>query len=560
MFVVQSSSRLASHIRICRCRQVELSSSIEFVAVENLLSLEITVVELLLLVSVVAMLAQRIRVPYTVVLVLVGLLLSFQQELQFSLTPELILLLILPPLVFEAALHIEITTLRGIIVPVLLLAIPGVLLVMFIVGGILSLSGLVGWRTALLFGSLIAATDPVAVVSLFKALGAPKRLATLVESESLFNDGTTIVVFHIVVAVLFMTGSEQGGTGNLFDVMVYGVFQFLRVALGGVGIGVAVGIIGNRIFALLDDHLIETTLSTVIAYGIYVFAESFHLSGVLAVVSAGILIGARSSGSMSPTTRTVLMNFWEYVAFLANSIVFILIGMEVVFDRLVAASLPILVAVVAVLLARAMSVYALSFLSNRIGERVPISYQHILFWGGLRGAVSLALALSLGFDIPHRDVIINMTFGVVLFTLLVQATTINGLLARLGLAGRHKAELEYERIQGRLLAVRAAYQRLRQQYDSGILDPLAWNIVKNELEARMSALQQELDDFAAANPEILAKIIHSAQREALRTQRAAIMDLHRDGLLSESVAHQLFAEIDQALESPAAPEAGLTSA
>ncbi len=470
-------------------------------------------------------------------------------------TPEIILLIILPPLVFEAALHIEVKVLRKVIGPVLLLAVPGVLVVTFIVGGILNLvSGQIQWQTALIFGALIAATDPVAVVSLFKTLGAPRRLATLVESESIFNDGTTIVIFNIMIAVLFVSeATGHGGAGiidgDVVDFIGRSIFEFLRVALGGVAVGVAIGIIGDRIFSMIDDHLIEVTVSTVIAYGSYVLAESFHLSGVLAVVMAGIIVGMRSSGTMSPTTRMVLINFWEYVAFLANSIVFILIGMEVKFSSLVSGFFLILVAVGAVLLARAVSVYGLSFINNIFSkEKVSFRYQHVLFWGGLRGAVSLALVLSLNRNIPQRDILINMTFGVVLFTLLVQATTIGGLMNRLGLVGRPQEELDYEQIQGRLLAARSANKRLRELHDAGVLDPHAWDIVGIELRERIDVLQTELTEFATSNPAVVEKIIHSTQREVLRTERSAIMDLQREGVISEAVAHDLYEEIDVALD------------
>ena len=373
------------------------------------------------------------------------------------------------------------------------------------------------------------------------------------ESESIFNDGTTIVIFHIIVSVLFVADVTAHGGGaidaNVVDFIGKSVFEFIRVALGGVAIGVVFGIVGDRVFSLIDDHLIEVTVSTVIAYGSYVLAESFHLSGVLAVVMAGIIVGMRSSGTMSPTTRMVLINFWEYVAFLANSIIFILIGMEVQFSSLVSGFFLIIAAVGAVLLARGVSVYGLSLINNLFShEKVSFKYQHVLFWGGLRGAVSLALVLSLSRDIPNRDILINMTFGVVLFTLLVQATTIGGLLNRLGLVGRPQAELDYEQIQGRLLAARAARQRLSELHNAGVVDPHAWEVVSAQLTQRIDRLQTKLTEFATANPQVVEKIIHSTQREVLRTQRAAILDLQREGVISEAVAHELYEEIDVAMD------------
>ena len=514
----------------------------------DLLTLELTFVELLLLVFVVAMVVHRVKLPYTVALVLVGLGLSFQQYISFELTPEIILLLFLPPLVFEAALHIDYHTFRKVLTPVLLLAVFGVLITMGVVFGLLSMTGLLGWQAALIFASLIAATDPVAVVSLFKVLGAPKKLSTLVEGESLFNDATTIVLFHLVLAMVLTTLHPDASSVEWN--LLHGVQQFLIVSLGGITIGVVSGVVANFIFARVDDHLIEITLSTIVAYGTYLLAEQFHLSGVLAVVFAGMLIGNRSDRSMSPTTRMILMNFWEYIAFLANSLIFILIGMEVVLPAMSQEPLLLISAgVLAVIISRAVSVYGLSLVSRLLGSRISLAYQHVLFWGGLRGAVSLALALSIPRTFPARQTILTLTFAVVLFTLLVQATTISPLLRKLGLVGISETEREYERLHARLLAARAAYTRLQEQAQRGSLDPAAWQAVEPELRSRIEALQQALHTFTMEHPDLGAKITRSLQREALIIQRATLGDLARTGSISEEVARELIAEIDAEIDA-----------
>ncbi len=510
----------------------------------DLFTFELSFVILLLVVFVVAMAAHRIRVPYTVALVLAGLAVSSQNILHFELTPQLILLLFLPPLVFEAALHIDSRTFRRIVTPVLLLAIFGVLIAVAVVSSLLTLTGLLDWRTALVFASLIAATDPVAVVSLFKVLGAPKRLSTLVESESLFNDATTIVIFHIVLAALAVGGDR-------FELnWMNAIQQFVIVAAGGVGVGVVAGLVANAIFAHIDDHLIEITLSTIVVYGTYLLAEEFHLSGVLAVALVGMFVGNRSGKNMSPTTRMMLMNFWEYIAFLANSLIFILIGMQVALPRMGDRSyLMFGLVVIVVLISRAATVYGLSFISRLLGCRVPIKHQHVMFWGGLRGAVSLALALSISRSFPGRDTILTLTFAVVLFTLLVQATTISPLLRRLGLVGLSAVEKEYETIHGRLLATWAAYARLKREYEDGALDPAAWNAVKDELSERIQALNHQLSEFSAANPELVARLTQAVRRESLQIQRASIIDMQREDVLSDEVARRLMAEIDEAIDA-----------
>lgn len=283
---------------------------------DRFLATETLIIELLLVVSLVAIVVRRLRVPYTVALVLAGLFITFGEETSMSLTPELILALFVPPLVFEAAFHIEYKLLRDNFLPILVLAVVGVLLTTGIVALIVSAGVGVSLTTGLVFGALIAATDPVAVVALFRQLGAPKSLTVLVEGESLFNDGTAIVVFQLMLAAALpfalttATGEVTSGNaaGGSFD-LIGGVVSFVRVAAGGIGIGVALGWLASQIIARLDDYLIETTITTVLAFGAYLLAERFHVSGVLATVVAGIICGNTGLRGMSPTTRIVLFNF-----------------------------------------------------------------------------------------------------------------------------------------------------------------------------------------------------------------------------------------------------------
>ncbi|MEO8072887.1 MAG: Na+/H+ antiporter, partial [Acidobacteriota bacterium] len=372
---------------------------------EQFLATETIIIELLLIVSLVALVVRRLRIPYTVALVVVGLLITFQKPLEISLTPELILSLFIPPLVFEASFHLEFKNLRENWLPIVGLAIPGVLLTTFIVGWIVSWGVGIPLSSGLVFGALIAATDPVAVVSLFKALGAPKRLTTLVESESLFNDGTAIVLFKLILAVALSAIVGSGGDAHhSFDILS-AIVDFFRVSAGGLLIGIGLGWVISQIIARVDDYLIETMLTTVLAFGAYLVAERFHVSGVLAVVAAGILTGNIGLKGMSPTTRIVLFNFWEFLAFVANSLVFLLIGLDVNLREIGANLLPIAIALAAVLLSRALVVYGVTALANLSSNKISLAYRHVLFWGGLRGAISLALALSLPLALAERELL-----------------------------------------------------------------------------------------------------------------------------------------------------------
>jgi CPA1 family monovalent cation:H+ antiporter len=514
----------------------------EFLAVETL------VILLLLIVSVVAIVARRIRVPYTVALVLVGLFITTREpDIAIEVTDELILALFVPPLIFEAAFHLEFNQLRDNLVPILILAVPGVVLSTFIVAGIVSFGvnlifgiGLT-FSVAAVFGALISATDPVAVVAFFRVLGVPRRLAVAVEGESLFNDGTAIVVYTIAL------GAAMAGSFNVAE----GVVDFLRVAFGGLGIGLALGWVVSGLITRIDDYLIEITLTTVLAFGAYLIAERVHVSGVLAVVAAGIICGNMGTRGMSPTTKIVLFNFWEYIAFLATSLVFILIGTKIGTPLLIRFIGPILVAVVAVLVARAIVVYGLLWLP-RLGGRefhVPLAWRHVLFWGGLRGAIGLALALSLPVALDQRQLLLVMTFGVVLFTLLIQGTTIEFVIKRLRLGEKPEHIVAREMRMGELYAAQAGLSRLSDLHDDGLLTGYVWAGLRDEYYDNRKRLTDEMAELFVQNPELEREILLQARREALRAERGALSQALRQGLISEHVYQELATDVDRRLEA-----------
>ncbi len=507
----------------------------EFLATETLIVILVSVATL------VAVAVRRIRLPYTVSLVLVGAFISIQQALDVEITPELILAIFVPPLIFEAAFHLEFRLLRENLMPIIMLAIPGVLLATLLVGGLVAFGAGLPLATTAVFGALIAATDPVAVVALFRALGVPKRLAVAVEGESLFNDGTAIVIFQIALATA-LTGEFN---------LLLGLSEFLKVAIGGLAVGAALGWLAAQLINRIDDRLIVTTWTTLLAYGSYLIAEQLHVSGVLALVAAGIMSSNLGLAGASPTTKIMLFNLWEFLAFLANSLIFLLIGLSVNLGQLWANLGPIIIAVAAVLISRAIVVYGLSSLAH-LGERqphFPPTWQHVLFWGGQRGAISLALALSLPLALPQRDTLQAMTFGVVLFTLLAQGTTIQFLLQKLGLTERPEHRVAREKQLGRLYAAQAGLRRLEHLHREGLLTDEMWAGLREDYSQAQEQLMEDMNQLFIEHAELEREMLIQARREALQAERGALENALRRGLLSDHTYDDLITNVDYRLEA-----------
>lgn len=376
--------------------------------------------------ALVALGVRRVRVPYSVALVLVGLVVAaIGPPLRLSITPDLVLVVLLPGLIFEAAYQLNFEELRRTFAGVAVLAVPGVVISAGIVAIVLTTTTDLPASSALLVGAMVSATDPVAVISTFKRLRSPRRLATLVEAESLLNDGTAIVIFGIALQAAGGTVTPSGA-----------LFAFVAVVVASAVIGLAVGLVASRVVARVDDHLIELTISLLVAYGTYLVADRLGQSGIIATVVAGVTLGTygRRIG-MSQRTVEALDTVWEFVAFLLTALVFLLVGLVITVGQLVGALQPIFWGVIAVLTGRALVVYGLvgplgRALARFEHESWRRSWLHVLFWSGLRGAVAVALALSLPVSLPQRDLLQGITFGIVLFTLLVQGTTAEWVIAR----------------------------------------------------------------------------------------------------------------------------------
>ncbi|MEM7115218.1 MAG: Na+/H+ antiporter [Chloroflexota bacterium] len=531
-----------------------------FLAAEEsaLIQQEIGFVVLLSIAALVAILVRRIRLPYTVALVIVGLILSFFPDLiEFEISSDLILAILVPPLLFEATLHIPWKKLRADLLPILLLAMVGTLVGTFLVGGIVQQVLNIPWAAAIAFGALISATDPVAVIAFFRSLGVSKRLTVLVEGESLFNDGVAIVIFNLAVAAGAITASGSGEAAfNLSDALI----EFFIVAFGGLAVGLALGyIVSYVILKNVDDHLIETATTVALAFGSYLVAEQFgaligqdglHFSGILAVVAAGLMVGNIGLQNTSPTTKITLDNFWEFLTFVVNSLVFLVIGIRIEFRELLPNIVPIVVAVMAILFSRFLIIYGITMFHARIRPRsiIPTGFRHVMYWGGLRGAISLALALTFTGEVFGAEVANDlqvMTFGVVLFTLLVQGLTIEKLIKNLGLVKSSPHRLEQQKQQALLYAKRAGKIELDRLRQEGIIYRGIWEAMGNVYDNEIANQKAELGDLLEKYPELEQEMYLQAREDVLRAERSAVADAARRGLISEDAHHALTRDLNE---------------
>lgn len=527
----------------------------------GLVAVVIAVVALLLVAAATSVGFRRTSLPYTVGLVLVGLGLGILTDtfpqLEWlraaRLSPELILFIFLPTLIFESAFNLDSRLLSRNLVPVMVLAAPGLLLSTAVVGTLMAWLTPLGLGAALLFGALISATDPVAVIALFKEIGAPKRLAILVEGESLFNDATAIVLFRIILGV--MAGGALG-----IATVAGGAVEFAYVFLGGLVVGALIGYLMVRSIALADDDpLVQVALSTVVAYAAFIAADHYlHVSGVMATLGAGVVVGTLGSTRFSRDVRSYLHQFWEFAAFVANSLIFLLVGLSVSLGDLATHLGPIGWAIVAVLLSRAVTVFGLVPLVGRLPGAEPIDGRHqsVLFWGGLRGGVALALALSLPPDLAQRDLIVALAVAVVLFTLLVGGPTMQPLMRFLGLDRPTLVE-RVARAQADVAAKREALHRVRRLASAGHFSSHLTLQVEGERQASLDAASTSLDVLRQElSPPEMSLALRS---EAVAVERTVYRELFDRGMMSEPVLRELELGVDlaqDALRRGAIPDGG----
>jgi len=492
---------------------------------------------------------RKLPIPYTVLLVCIGIILSELGEVwplleplkEFQLTPDLVLFIFLPTLIFESGLNLNARQLIKDIGPVLALAVPALLFSTFLIGSGMWFLLSMDFTTALVFGALISATDPVAVVSLFKELGTPERLTTLVEGESLLNDATAIVLFNILLGIALYGGMSWTDSGQA-------VGEFIKVFIGGVLVGIIFGLLVSWITSKLPmAGSAILVLSLVLAYSSFIIAEhGLHLSGVMAVVGASVTLGIFGLPSIAKETGHALGEIWEFLALICNTLLFLLVGLSVSFSALYSHFYEILVAIILVLVARASMIYTLVPSATRVFKLpiVTLGEQHIMWWGGLKGGLAIAIVLSIPDSMPGRELLLTLTLGVVMFTLLVNAPSIRPLIQYFELDKLTDNE-NLELKQGMEKARSVVDQSLQNLINSGILSDPGLQQIKTNID---QLLPQEDIELSAQQQQRQYKL------NALQLEQETLNKLYKAKVISGYVYVDLRTEFIRAREHIHNPE------
>jgi monovalent cation:H+ antiporter, CPA1 family len=481
--------------------------------------------------------AKKLKQPYPIALVIVGTIIGLVnipalEPLKDLITEGevfnfVIITLFLPALLGEAALKLPFSHLKENKEPILALAFGATLLSFLIVG--FSTIWLLGFSipTAFVFAALMSATDPVSVISIFKSVGVNKRLATVIEGESLFNDGLAVVLFKIS-AFYLLTYLDLGVVG-----VGYGLWEFIKVISLGLIIGGALGYAFSQLTKYFDDYPLEIIFSIILFYGSFLLAEAVHASGVIAVVVAALIFGNYGAKiGMSPTTKLNINNFWEVTALLANSIVFLMVGLEITNINIADKWSLVFLALLIVLVARSIAVYA----SLLFTKNFPTSWKHVINWGGLKGSLSIALVLSLPRDFTGREEILIIAFSVVLFSLVFQGLSIKPLLSVLGVNKKEEGYKEYEELIARGHRFETAITEIHKVRKNLFITETAAKEIITQYEQELSVLQSKMGKLFEEYPGLKEKQQSILQKHALYAQHEAIERLFKEDIISNEVA------------------------
>ncbi|WP_013320686.1 cation:proton antiporter [Gloeothece verrucosa] len=510
----------------------------------NVAQLVSVLVILLLVATGIALASQWLRIPYVSGLVLAGLAIAELLPDEIGLDDALILNVFLPILIFEAAINTDISRLRTTIKPVAILAGPGVMLSSGITAIVLKWGLGLHWTPALLLGVILAITDTVSVIAVFKEIPVPSKLTTIVEGESLFNDGVALVLFTLIL--------KFHASGSI--TVVEGLQEFIVVIVGGTLVGLALGYLSIGLIVRSDEPLRNILLTGAVALGAFQIGHSLEVSGVVAIVVAGLIIGTVGlSSNISASTRLTLLSFWECASFGVNSLIFLLIGLEINLTTLWNTLPAVMLAIVAYQLGRLLCVYPLLALINRFDRPIPLRWQHVLFLGNIKGSLSMALALSIPSSIEAREEVIAIVFGAVLLSLVGQGISLPWLVKQLNLSKVSFPEQQIEDWQAQLITAKAAQDELDSLLKTGILPKSIFEEMRAAYQVRVAAAEKALREFYnRRNNDLKSEKqqqtkLESIRRRLLLAEKNALNEARRKGILSDMIVQVRLKTIDEQL-------------
>jgi monovalent cation:H+ antiporter, CPA1 family len=493
------------------------------------------IIVLLLVATIVALLSRRLQLPYVTGLVIAGLAISKLLPEQTRLDSSLIINLFLPILLFEASINTDLSRLQSTLKPILLLAGPGVA----IATGATALGLHFGlnwsWIPALLGGVILAVTDTVSVIAVFKQVSVPSRLITIVEGESLFNDGVALVLFSLIIKV------SQSGSITLFD----GLRELIIVVVGGLAVGFALGYIGVGLYKQSEDDPLSGILITfALALSTFQIGQFFGVSGIVAVVIAGLMVGnLERSQTIAASSKITVLSFWEYAGFAVNTFIFLLIGLAIKLETLSTIIPAVILAVICYQVGRGLAVYPLMAIVKQFDRAVPIKWQHILFFGNIKGSLSMALALSLPTSIPGRESLIAVVFGAVLFSLLMQGLSLPWIVQQMGL-GMARSAPWVDNLQSQLITAKAAQEELDQLSKSGLLSKTRYEELRSRYQVQIAKAERELRDFYNQRETNTDTRLDVIRRQLLLAEKSALVEASRKRVISEDVVKARLKLID----------------
>jgi CPA1 family monovalent cation:H+ antiporter len=499
-------------------------------------------VALLVAATALAITAKRANTPYNVVLVVGGLLISVSGVLPHvpPLDPAVVFHVCLPALLFEGGITADLAAIRENAAPIALLSTLGMLVAIAATGTAAhALLGL-GWGPSLLLGALLAVTDTVSILYAFRRAAVPKRLAGIMEGESLFNDGTALVAYGAIVAIVAQ--HEPFSATSVAS-------RLLLVSVGGLAVGLAFGLTAGFVIRRTHDPLAEIMATSALAFATYASAEQMHASGVIAVVTAGLTVGVTMRSAVAPQSRVAIASFWEYVAFGVNTFLFLSVGLASRPGFLVGHAREIGIAVLCVFAGRAVAVYLPLALLRMIRPAlaVPARWQHVFVIGNIKGALSIALALGLPATTPSRQLLVEITFGVTFVSLVLQGLLLGRALEWLGLAQKDPVAQRVAESQGRLVAARAARQDLDALFAAGLVPRAGYDALRSEYQVTIATTERELRVLLEQHLTQGARALLAARRRLIDVERTAIASARLSGLVPEDVAERLLADIDARL-------------